>query len=401
MMALSIGVVDDAAAFAELQPDWDGLVERSRSANLFSTFEWQWTAWDYRREVERPFIVAVRDGAELVGLLPLRPLSPRAPKTLVPIGMGYRSLAEYHDVIAATGYEEAVLEQVLAFLAGQAAWKLFEWPEISERSTSFGSITRAAGRAGLHVVMTPGTVCRRVELPSTWPEYVARLSPSMREFERRERKLSREHDARFERVTEEAAIEPALAAVQAMQERRWSASGSSPDHAAFIGFLRRLCPALLRRGWLDLQTLRVDGELVGVNVDFRFRDTAYGYVTAFDADHRSSRHGFGTLLAANGFRWAIEDGLRVFDLSRGDDGYKNRWASVASRNYRARIVRSQAHAVYYRCRDLARGLRERFRPTVRPGPRRLGAEAATIAWSLEPIAAALEPVIALDLRAVL
>ena len=188
-MAIETRVVDDAAGFAALRPAWDALVERSRSATVFSTFEWTWTAWEYRRGVSRPLIVEVLDGGQLVGLLPLRRLTEDAQTTLVPIAMGYRSLAEYVDVVAAPGYEEAALEHALGLLARQPGWDLLEWPEINETSPSYTALERAAARAGLHVVMSPGSVCRRVELPASWPEYLARLSPGMREFERRERKL--------------------------------------------------------------------------------------------------------------------------------------------------------------------------------------------------------------------
>src|SRR5512134_3353721 len=279
-MATAIRAVDDVAGFAALQPSWDALVERSRTATVFSTFEWNWTAWDYRCDVSRPFILEVLDAGELVGLVPLRSLTEEG-RTLVPIGVGYRSLAEYLDVIAAPGYEAAVLEHALAFLARKPGWRVLEWPEINESSPSYTALVGAAARAGLHVVMSPGSVCRRVELPASWPEYLARLSPRLREFERRERKLQREHDVRYERVTEEAAIEPALAAAQAMQERRWAGGIRSQEHDTFMGFLRSLSPRLLRRGWLDIQVLRVDGAPVGVNCDFRFRDRVYGYLTAF------------------------------------------------------------------------------------------------------------------------
>ena len=191
-------------------------------------------------------------------------------------------------------------------------------------------------------------------------------------------------------MTEESAIEPALAAAQAMQERRWAGGVRSQDHEAFISFLRHLAPLLLRRGWLDLQALRVDGAFVAVNCDFRFRDTVYGYLTAFDPDRRWVKYGVGTLLAARGFRWAIEEGMRVFDLSRGDDVYKARWASDTRRNFRARVVRTRAQFAYHRCREFARRMKERFRPARRPGPKSLTAEAASIAWSLESITPSLD-----------
>jgi CelD/BcsL family acetyltransferase involved in cellulose biosynthesis len=389
-MALSVRVVDSVTGFAALRPAWDALVDRGRTPTVFSTFEWNWTAWDYRCSSTRPFILQVLDENEVVGLLPLRSLDANVHTTLVPISMGYRSLAEYIDLISAPGYKEAALEEALGFLARQPGWTLLEWPEISEASPSFVALGRAARRAGLRVVLSPGSVCRRVNLPASWGDYVARLSPSMREFERRERKLCREHGASFQRVTEEAGIAPALDAVQAMQERRWTGGARSQDLEAFLGFVRRVAPLMLRRGWLDLEVLRVAGAPVAVNCDFRFRDTVYGYLGAFDPDRRWAKYGVGTLLTARGMRWAIEDGLRAFDLSRGDDAYKARWATVTRRNYRARVVRTRAHAAYYRCREFARRVKSALRPTRRPAPHGLRPAAASLVWCLEPLCTSLE-----------
>jgi CelD/BcsL family acetyltransferase involved in cellulose biosynthesis len=372
-LGLSVRIVDDVAGFAALQPAWDALLRRSRTATVFSTFEWNWTAWDYKREVSRPFILQVFDGEELVALLPLRSLSEHEPKTLVPIGVGYKWLADYVDLVVAEGYEELALDEALRFLARQPGWRLLEWPELNQDSPTFAAIRRSAEGAGLYAIFTPGSACRRVELPESWPEFVSRLSPKMRKMQRLERKLAREHEVRFERLTEETALEPAFAAAQTMQERRWAGGAPSQEHVAYMGFLKRLAPLLLRRGWLDAQTLRVDGSFAAVMLAFSFGDTTHGCLTAFEATPVLESYGIGTLSIAQAFRTAIADRKRVFDLARGNDAYKARWASELSRNYRVRIVRSRARFLYYVGLESLRRLKERVRPTQRSRPTKAAA----------------------------
>jgi CelD/BcsL family acetyltransferase involved in cellulose biosynthesis len=157
-----------------------------------------------------------------------------------------------------------------------------------------------------------------------------------------------------------------------MQERRWAGGAHSQEHVAYLGFLKRLAPLLLRRGWLDAQTLRVDGTFAAVMLAFSFGDTTHGCLTAFEASPVLESYGIGTISIAQAFRTAIADRKRVFDLARGNDAYKARWASELSRNYRVRIVRSRARFLYYVGLEQLRRLKERVKPTQRSRPTKPG-----------------------------
>lgn len=359
-MNLQVTVVEDETVLEALRPEWDALLERSRTATIFSTFEWNYTAWAYHRSAARPFVLRVADGPVLVALMPLRVLSARGRVVLQPMGMGYSSLADYLDILAADGYETAAVEAVLRFLSrSKMRWSVLDWPELSGDSPSFAVVAQEAAAAGLHCLVTPGTACWRIPLPATVPEYLARLSPKMRRAESHARRLQRETDARFELVGAEGELDDAIRALQRLQEHRWGAEGSV-ELSAYMGFVGAVLHAVFRRGWLDLSMLRVDGHAVAITCAFRFRSTVFGFVSGFDQDPRWAKYGVGILNLVASIKRAIDDGYRTFDLSRGDEWYKSRLAGEASRNYRVRVVRSRPRLWALQGREALKAVRSRL-----------------------------------------
>jgi CelD/BcsL family acetyltransferase involved in cellulose biosynthesis len=342
-----VEVVESAEGLARLESEWNALLEDCPGATAFSTFEWAWTCLTYRPGPHRPLVLRVREGETTVGLVPLRRRGGRMrPRVLEPLALGYAWLADYVDVLARAGCERAVLERAIEALRARGGFEILEWPELREGGITRELLPLAAHRAGLPFLVDPGTPCHRIPLPATWPEYLARLSPDLREtLERKTRKVVREEGARFIRVTEEQGIGPALDALHRFQEARWGARGSA-SLTAYVGFLRELLPRLLRRGWLDLRVLQGTAPLA-VMVNFRLgKDTAY-YAMGFDPDRRLSRYSPGTILLGDGIRAAIEEGSSVLDMMRGEEAWKARFDSRVTRNQRVRIFRRRPLFLVY------------------------------------------------------
>src|SRR6266550_2101649 len=68
---IQIEIIDDAAAFARLRPEWNALLASSRSDCVFLTWEWLHTWWKELSDGRHLFIVTVRRDSRLVALAPL------------------------------------------------------------------------------------------------------------------------------------------------------------------------------------------------------------------------------------------------------------------------------------------------------------------------------------------
>lgn len=106
-------VINTVAKFEDLKPEWNRLLEASRSNCIFLTWEWLYTWWKHLSGGRRLFVLTVRDGAELVAVVPLAWRPPGFPYvwpfgTLEFLGTGSIG-SDYLDVIIRQDREHDVL----------------------------------------------------------------------------------------------------------------------------------------------------------------------------------------------------------------------------------------------------------------------------------------------------
>ena len=145
MAILEASVIRDMPGFEALATEWDGLLSRSGSPEIFRTYEWLRTWWEVFgvEGGRRPLVVVVRQGRTLVGLAPfvVRDLGRGRARVrrLELMGTGEDKSDEvcsyFGDIIAATGFEEAVCDCVWRCLqAERGNWDEAVWSGILEGS---------------------------------------------------------------------------------------------------------------------------------------------------------------------------------------------------------------------------------------------------------------------------
>jgi CelD/BcsL family acetyltransferase involved in cellulose biosynthesis len=90
-------------------------------------------------------------------------------------------------------------------------------------------------------------------------------------------------------------------------------------------FFRRLGEAFCERGVFRLTFIEVGGVQTAGTIGFVFGDTFSLYNSAFDREWQQLAPGM--VLVAEDIRLAIEEGLRTFDLLKGDYAYKYRFGA--------------------------------------------------------------------------
>src|SRR5262249_33957876 len=115
-------------------------------------------------------------------------------------------------------------------------------------------------------------VASAIPLPETWEEYLRQLSSEdQKNLGRYARRMEKRYRTRIFRITQEGELDDCLQALFRLHQQRWEAEGqsgsfASEDRRAFYHGLSR---ALLRRGWLELWALELDGALAAVQYAFR------------------------------------------------------------------------------------------------------------------------------------
>jgi len=174
-------------------------------------------------------------------------------------------------------------------------------------------------------------VCPYVELAQpSWEDYVATLGASHRaNLRRRLRKLEERFTVELQRVEHEAELSGALDTLFELHHRRWAARGGSDGLGSteLMAFHRDFALAALRRGWLRLFVLRLDGRAVAALYGFRYHGRFLFYQSGFDPE--CAEHAVGMVLMAHAIRSAMEEGAREFDFLHGEEPYKYLWTTTS------------------------------------------------------------------------
>src|ERR1700733_643641 len=110
MLKTSVLVGPDA--IEGIRAEWQDLAKTSTTATPFQTWEWQSTWLRHFRRSKRPHILTIREGNDLVGLMPLtRTIGPW--RTIRAMGSG---ASDYLHPLAQTGSEEIVAFEVARHL---------------------------------------------------------------------------------------------------------------------------------------------------------------------------------------------------------------------------------------------------------------------------------------------
>ena len=301
-----IDVVHD---LAPLRDEWIRLA--GDGENVFATWEWQSTWWRHFGGRARLDVITVRDGQRLIGLLPLYRWTRRPLTVLRFVGHG---TSDELGAVCAPQDRPVVLAAARRALATMR-WQLLlaehvaphpEWDELLDG--------RKLRPQGSPVVRFGGL---------DWDGYLATRSRNLRgQVRQRRRALDREGRSRFRLITDERELPGAMATLFRLHAMRW------PQGSEFLrqqAFHRDFARTALRRGWLRLWILERDGEAVAATYGFRYGQVENYYQAGRDAAHDQRSVGF--VLLAHALEQAVGDGVGEYQLLRGREPYKYRFAT--------------------------------------------------------------------------
>jgi CelD/BcsL family acetyltransferase involved in cellulose biosynthesis len=290
---------------------WSVLAHASR--RIFSTPEWA-TAWwaEYGRGREAEVLSAVDAKGVVIGVLPFYVATQRGLKVGRLIGHGAG------DELGPVCSPEASAE------VGRA---LSDWLRGDMGSDVF--LTESLPAVEGWEQYLGGTVLRRSANPVThfpdgdWDAFLATMSANARsQLRSRERKLFREHAAVYRVTSGRDELEADLDTFFALHRMRWGGASSLLRREPFY---RRFAATAFDRGWLQLSILSAAGAPIASGMDFRYAGIQFQYNSGRDPawDDASA----GTVLRAITMRDAIAAGIREYRFLRGDESYKQRFAT--------------------------------------------------------------------------
>jgi CelD/BcsL family acetyltransferase involved in cellulose biosynthesis len=330
---MRVECLQDWAAIASLEPEWNRLLGDSAADSIFLTWEWIRCWADVMGEQIRPLVVSVRnERGDLVGIAPMYHaklrLAHTVPYRVLRVMADFPTGADYPDWIVRRGCEDAATAAIVRALDGLRGWDFIWMPRMAGWTGSFDRIEAACRTAGLPVrTRTHGFAA--FPLPAESTAYFKSLSANKRQALKTETKrILKRPGVEIVRCETESQLPSFLNALFDLHGRRWNTRGDSgtfKNRPLEVDFYNRFAPIALKKGWLWLYGLREDGDFKATQVGYVYRNVFHQLQEGFDPTYVS---GAGNVLRARVIEDCVANGLVEYDFLGDMSEHKRRWLAT-------------------------------------------------------------------------
>jgi len=306
-----VEIMNGGMVFDSISSDWDHLSQTSAYATPFQSRKWIQTWTNHFSSSRNLRTIVVREGDDLVALYPLtESFAPWSP--IRPAGVGPSDYLGPLMIADSESLKDVLMDTLTELSKGHLV-DLHQMPNdhpLASRFEPFSPIDQAT--------------CLILDLPSSYTDYVAGLSKSLRyDVRRLEGKALKERGAMVEWISPES-VDAFADQFFMLHRLRWKSRGLP---GAFFGkgerFQREWMRLAVQDGTLVMNRLVAEGKPVGCVYAMKSGKTCYFYQAGMDPEASSLSP--GTILVAKMIERAIEEGCTTFDFMRGDEPYKRRW----------------------------------------------------------------------------
>lgn len=319
------------ASIAEIIPAWEGILAENPTLTIFSTPEWLRSWWEAFGSGRQLVTLAFHNASgTLLGLIPLYWETSKNPffgvKELRLVGDGSGD-SDNLDLIVRPDTQEVCVSAFIRWMTQQRKGGLCSLNTLPTNSMAYRSLAIRLEQANWHLRQTT-TPNASISMPDSWESYTGSLSPKFRRLiTRSRRKLESHYTVQFRRIQNAAELPEALETLYALHQKRWISAREPGSFASLErkDFYARVSQAFLRRDWLELWFLELNGRAVAAQFSFRYRDTVYGLQEGFDTDFAPEHVGY--VLRAAMLEQFIQSGIKRYDFLGGFNQQKQKWGA--------------------------------------------------------------------------
>ncbi|HHY82918.1 MAG TPA: GNAT family N-acetyltransferase [Clostridiales bacterium] len=309
-------------------------------ANPFFTYEWLYLWKKYFAPKAKVKVLVIQDNGKTIGFLPLVYRNIPLLFTTVFQFMGtYKS--NYLCIPAAECSKRKVYDEVFRYFKAYRRGAILQIEGVNDSTTDYSILVE---KQDAHKLVKGYRFfqfsCPYINLEGSWDElFKKHYSKSKRRSRLNgfEEKLEYTGKVQFIRICDEKSyaaygdlLEQTFAIHRLRFRNEWNSSRYSED--AYSGFYRELFREYARMGLLDMSLICIDGIVVSFSLAFRQGKTLIGYIPGFYIPFKCFSLGHVHLMKL--FRHLLnENDISCFDLSLGNQEYKERWADGHTYNY--------------------------------------------------------------------
>lgn len=350
---VKIELIDSWDEFAAKREQWEHLYAQSPNARIFLSFDWLQSWWLAYSSERDPLVLFFRSTTgEVVGGVALYSMLRREQpgnglqlRCLRFMGTGTGGTSTSLGILTLEGQEVAVANSFTAWLkANIRRWDVVDLHLMEDKFAATSTLVEAMTTQGWDAnVREDGHLF--TPLPEDYEAYLASLSKKMRtELPYEERRLNKAYEMQILKCESEKDLPWACEQLFDLNTRRWQARGglgSFHDEEKRV-LCREMCDRFFRNGWLDFWLMKLDGQVVAVELGFHQHQIYYPLWVAIDAEF--NKYSPGSVLRTHIIRDVIARGMKFYEFMQGSEPYKTRWGTVSEKYLTVRAIRRHGKA---------------------------------------------------------
>ena len=301
----------------------------------------------------------------LVGLAPLRRVR-RSAFGLTPwsaisfIGFGGDVTPEYLDFIVRTGLETPVVALMLGHLLADPTIEEIDLQPFASHSNNLPQTLSVLSNAKGAVRHRPGPRCPILELPATLDVFLgSRTKNYKKKIGDTDVRCQRLYQAGVRQSREPDEVRRDLQTLQALHSKRWHSHSRAFRTPEYVAFHALLAQEMLKTGGLRLFALASPTQTMAAVYCFFYEGHYYFYQAGWDPVFAAGR--VGLVLMHEVIQEAIREQASTFDFLRGEEPYKDRWATTERRSDQVIYWASSRARMAAKCRQAATIVQESAR----------------------------------------
>lgn len=314
-------IVEGAEGISEFGELWDGLFARAVDATPYLSRTWVSTFVREGRIKGVPVFVLAFSGTKLVGLFPLTVYKFLNVKIAAPIGVGEASC---HGILVDPKHP-SVVKCIADLITSEKVFDVYLNTFLSTSDTASNDLLAVLAQKGHTCRQLLRSPCRYIQLGGSYDEYFkdCMSSRSRHTLRRKERRLSRNSDVRFQYYAGKEVTSETISRVAAVQEESWMKRRG----AAVLGqrFYRKLLQEMAQAGLGCLWLMTINGADAAFQYAFVAHRKLYFRWTAFKLKYESLSPGHSLMMHI--IHNACHDNILSIDFGPGDAEYKRFWAT--------------------------------------------------------------------------
>lgn len=145
------------------------------------------------------------------------------------------------------------------------------------------------------------------------------------------KKFEKDFSVSYKRVETQDELDRLLKVYRVLHSSRFERMGERSSITSDPGqdyFLSTLVKESLEKGLLRAFYIEIDDRIVSMDISFKINSSVYSFTTSFDEKY--SRYRLGSIQLLSSLQSCVSEGVEIFDLLQGSEGYKFNWTNDSS-----------------------------------------------------------------------